>query len=88
MVLKDNWILSVILSRANEGRVLTFFKAHVINFGGCFPGDLCMNGDAELLIYYYYFFNVYGPFLKSLLNLLPYCFCFTLWFFGLRHVRS
>ena len=52
MVLKDNWILSVILSRTNEGRVLTFFKAHVINFGGCFPVDLCMNGDAELLIYY------------------------------------
>ena len=28
------------------------------------------------------FFFWCGPFLKSLLNLLQYCFCFTFWFFG------
>ena len=30
------------------------------------------------------FFKKSGPFLKSLLNLLPYCFCFMLWFFGAK----
>ena len=32
------------------------------------------------------FFNV-DPFLKSLLNLLQYCFCFMFWFFGLEACR-
>ena len=29
-----------------------------------------------------FFFLLYGPFLKSLLNLLQYRFCFMFWFFG------
>ena len=29
-----------------------------------------------------FFFLIYGPFLKSLLNLLQYCFYFMFWFFG------
>ena len=31
---------------------------------------------------FYFFVCVCGPFLKSLLNLLQYCFCFMFWFFG------
>ena len=38
------------------------------------------------MIYFYLFFKDFffwfGPFLKSLLNLLQYCFCFLFWFFG------
>ena len=33
-------------------------------------------------------FSSCGPFLKSLLNLLQYCFCFMFCFLALRHVRS
>ena len=33
---------------------------------------------------FFFFFKIFwcGPFLKSLLNLLQYCFCFMFWFFG------
>ena len=31
----------------------------------------------------FFFFNV-GLFLKSLLNMLQYCFCFMFWFFGCK----
>ena len=34
------------------------------------------------------FFFQCEPFLKSSLNLLQYCFCFTFWFFGMRDPRS
>ena len=33
-------------------------------------------------------FFLCGPFLKSLLNLLQYCFCFMLWYLAARHVGS
>ena len=40
----------------------------------------------EMVIYIFlFFFKDFfwcGPFLKSLLNLLQYCFCFKFWFFG------
>ena len=36
----------------------------------------------------FFFFCCCGPLLKSLLNLLQYCFCFTFQCFGLRHVGS
>ena len=33
-------------------------------------------------LFFFFFFLKCGPFLKSLLNLLPYCFCFMFWAFG------
>ena len=38
--------------------------------------------DVHTLGIYLKIFFWCGPFLKSLLNLLQYCFCFMLWFFG------
>ena len=35
-----------------------------------------------IIIYFFKHFFRCGPFLKSLLNLLQYCFCFMFWFFG------
>ena len=39
----------------------------------------------RLLSFFFFFFKIFcvcGPFLKSLLNLLQYCFCLLFWFFG------
>ena len=36
----------------------------------------------SLPLFLKFFFFSCGPFLKSLLNLLQYCFCFMFWFFG------
>ena len=37
---------------------------------------------ASFLFFLRFFFFLCGPFLKSLLNLLQYCFCLMFWFFG------
>ena len=41
-------------------------------------GSLCF----QSALFFFLRFFWCGPFLKSLLNLLQYCFCFMLWFFG------
>ena len=38
--------------------------------------------QSDFHIYFFLRFFQCGPFLKSLLNLLQYCFCFMIWFFG------
>ena len=43
------------------------------------------SGKNPFIMFFGFFFKIFflcGPFSKSLLNLLQYCFCFMLWFFG------
>ena len=40
------------------------------------------SASVRTVLYFLRFFFWCGPFLKSLLNLLQYCFCFMFWFFG------
>ena len=46
-----------------------------------------LNLDTNLILFFSKFFCCCGPFLKSLLNLLQYCFCFKVWCFGLQAHR-
>ena len=49
----------------------------------------CVEFGGEPFFFFFkiFFFFCCGPFLKSLLNLLHYCFCFIVWFFGCKACR-
>ena len=67
-------------------------RVHICLFKSLYPfcpvtsSRIVVDEDCHISrkIYFFFFFKVfwYGPFLKSLLNLLQYCFCFMFCFFG------
>ena len=70
-----------------------WWEVHVQDF--FLPWVLCVHprdgGCPIYLLFFVLFFKRFfwcGPFLKSLLNLLQYCFCFMFCFLAMRHVRS
>ena len=71
------------------------FLLNVSLFGISFLPSLFTNTQPSrphlvILQFFFRFFSflMWAIFVKSLLNLLQYCFCFMFWFFGARHVGS
>ena len=59
---------------------------HAVRWVGGRGGAASPGQCASSLVFPVYSLRIFFFFFKSLMNLLQYCFCFTFWFFGGRHV--